>query len=103
QGEKMLTLAEQLGDFYEQYEKITSSLSLKNLIDVLLRHDVDLTGEGAEIILAKLAEQKKSFRTFELAINPNTTVNDIELTVDDEEIRVSSSTLDGMDVYEYNN
>ncbi|MCH9045425.1 MAG: DNA topoisomerase (ATP-hydrolyzing) subunit B [SAR324 cluster bacterium] len=102
EGEAFLALAQELRDFYEQYEKITSSFSLRTLIDVLLRNDVDLPGEGADIILARLAEVSERFGSFSLTVKPLETMDDVELEIGGELLKVTSSTLDGLDVYEYN-
>jgi DNA gyrase subunit B len=101
-GEKMLALAEQLKDFHERYERITYSLSLKHLIDLMLRHGVDLPGEGVEIILARISELKSRFASFSLTLQAHQPVDDIELALEGELLKLSSATLDGLDAYEYN-
>ena len=102
QGEKMMALAQQLREFNEQYEKISSSQHMKHLIDVMLRQNVTLPGEGAEIILSRLSEVKDRFETFELTLEAQELGGDIDLVLNGEALELTTASLDGMDVYEYN-
>ncbi len=101
EGDAMLALAQELRDFYERYEKISSSQSIKNLIDLLLEYNIELPGEGVDIILAHLAEEKKRFESFSLTINPRETLEDIQLEINGKLYELSSPALDGLDAYEY--
>ena len=101
EGDEMLALANQLREFYERYEKITSSHSLRQLIDVMLRFDVNIPSEGVEIILAKLAEKKAEFETFELKVKSKEAGGEIEVEINGKTMKLQSIALDGMDVYEY--
>ena len=100
-GDAMLAVAQEMRDFYERYEKITSSQSLKELIDLMLVKNIDLPGEGVEIILAHLTEEKKRFKSFSLTIKPQESFEDIELEIDGKLYKLSSPDLDGLDAYEY--
>ena len=101
QGDKMLELANRLRAFYERYEKVTSSVILKHLIDVLLQHNVDLPSEGVEIILGRLSELKARFKNFSIVVKPGHPVEDLELTLNGAVLKLSSRVLDSLDVYEY--
>jgi DNA gyrase subunit B len=101
-GEAMLELANRLRAFYERYERITSSVTLKHLIDVFLRYGVELPSEGVEIILGRLADLKSRFEHFSIVVKPDDPVEDIELTLNGSTIKVNSRVLDSLDVYEYN-
>ena len=101
-GEQMLALSQSLREFYEAYEKISSSISLKQLVDVLLRNGIELTGEGAEIIISRLSELKKKNEDFSLVFRPGEQVDNLEIQIGGEEMRISSSTLESLDVHEYN-
>ncbi|HEX9842086.1 MAG TPA: DNA gyrase subunit B, partial [bacterium] len=101
-GEKMLALAEQLKDFHERYERITYSLSLKHLIDVLLKHNVDLPSEGVDLILGRIADLKSRFGNFGIVVNPGDPTEDIELQLNGTALKMHSRVLDSLDVYEYN-
>jgi DNA gyrase subunit B len=102
EGEAMLALATRLRTFYERYERITSSHSLQLLIDVLLKHGVDLPSEGVEIILARLSELRERFASFSIVVKPGDPVEDIELRLNGAELKLHSSVLDSLDVHEYN-
>jgi DNA gyrase subunit B len=101
EGAAMLNLSQELRAFYEKYDKITSSLSLKHVIDVMLKNGVALPGEGVEIILARISELKAKYPDFNLVVYPNQTVNDIELSLNGDALKISSATLDNLDGYEY--
>lgn len=102
EGEGMVKLSGELMQFYGQYEKITSSQTLRHLIDILLKSDIELPGEGAEIILARMAELKTKYDNFSLVIHPQQTVDDIDLTLNGDHLKLTSSTLENLDAYEYN-
>jgi DNA gyrase subunit B len=101
-GEAMLALGNRLRAFYERYERVTSSHILKQLIDVLLKHGVDLPSEGVEIILARLADLKDRFKRFSIVVKPGDPAEDIELQLEETLLKLHSRLLDGLDVYEYN-
>ena len=86
----------------EKYEKITSSQSLLFFIDVLLKNEIELPGEGAEIILARISELKKKYDNFSLVIHPQKMTEDVELVLNGDHLKLTSSTLDNLDAYEYN-
>ncbi|MBI4083463.1 MAG: DNA topoisomerase (ATP-hydrolyzing) subunit B [Candidatus Lambdaproteobacteria bacterium] len=101
-GEKMAAAAQQLRAFYEAYEKVTSSVSLRGLIDVLLRHGVSLPGDGTEIILGHLATLKERFAEFSIVLRPQLPAEDLELRLGSFHAKLSTRTLDNLDVDEYN-
>ncbi|MCZ6472547.1 MAG: DNA topoisomerase (ATP-hydrolyzing) subunit B [SAR324 cluster bacterium] len=101
-GEEMKALAQSLREFYEAYDNISASISLKQLVDLLLRAGVELSGEGAEIILSRLSELKSGDENFSLVIRPEETVDDLEIQIGGNSLKLSSSTLDGLDAHEYN-
>ncbi|MDH4248977.1 MAG: DNA topoisomerase (ATP-hydrolyzing) subunit B, partial [Deltaproteobacteria bacterium] len=101
-GERMVKVAQDLRTFHEKYERITSSLILHQLIDVMLNNGLKLPGEGVEIILAKLGELKDKHKDFSLRIFPRQELEDIELVVNGETLKLTSSTLDNLDAHEYN-
>ncbi|MCZ6842214.1 MAG: DNA gyrase subunit B, partial [SAR324 cluster bacterium] len=91
-----------LREFYEAYDNISASISLKQLVDLLLRAGVELSGEGAEIILSRLSELKSGDKNFSLVLRPEETVDDLEIRIGGNSLKLSSSTLDGLDAHEYN-
>ena len=101
-GDGMTALARQIGGFYEAYGKISSSHSLRALVDLLLRNGIELTGEGAEIILARLSELKKHHKDFSLVFRPQDAADNVDIRIGGDELTLSSSTLDGLDALEYN-
>ena len=101
-GRDVVKLAEELQDYYTAYDQITSSHSLKLLIDVLLHHGVELPGDGTEIILAHLSEIKGAFEQFSLTYWPSHETANIELELDGESIQLDTAVLEGLDAYEYN-
>ncbi|HEX7928556.1 MAG TPA: DNA gyrase subunit B, partial [bacterium] len=56
QGDEMVALATRLRGYYDDYDHLTSSHHLKQLVDLMLEHGITLPGNGAEAILTKLAE-----------------------------------------------
>jgi DNA gyrase subunit B len=101
-GDGMTALARQIGEFYAAYGKISSSHSLRALVDLLLRNGVELTGEGAEIILARLSELKEHHKDFSLVFRPQDAADNVDIRIGGDELTLSSSTLDGLDALEYN-
>jgi DNA gyrase subunit B len=101
-GKQMLALAQNLRAFYEAYEKISSSYSLKELVDLLLRNGIELPGGGAEIILARLSELKAKSSDFSLVLRPDERVDNLEIRIGETAVKLSSSTLDTLDSDEYN-
>jgi DNA gyrase subunit B len=101
-GEGMLELANGLRSFYERYERVTSSVTLKHLIDVLLKHNVDLPSEGVDLILGRIADLKSRFGNFGIVVNPGDPTEDIELQLNGTALKMHSRVLDSLDVYEYN-
>ena len=67
----------------------------------MLRCDVNIPSEGVEIILAKLAEKKAEFETFELKVKSKEAGGEIEVEINGKTMKLQSIALDGMDVYEY--
>ena len=98
----MLAVAQKLRAFYEASEKISSSISLKQLVDLLLRNGVELPGGGAEIILARLSELKGKSEGFSLVLRAEEQVDNLEIELGGEALKLSSSTLDTLDSDEYN-
>jgi DNA gyrase subunit B len=101
-GAAMLDVARKLNAYYEAYEHITSSHSLKHLIDLLLRHNVKLPGHGAEAILARLAELKDKVPGFSLILRPQDEADNVELRVGEEVLKLSTVTLDTLSTHDYN-
>lgn len=102
-GEEMGQVASDLQQYYEAYERLTSSHSLRQLVDVLIQENLKLPGEGAEIILAKIGELKEKVVDFSLIIKPNETVENVIIHLGDTTLKFSTSALDSLDVHEYNN
>ena len=102
EGAAMLDLAQQLRTFYEDYAQITSSETMRTVIDLLLKHRVVLSSQGAESILAKLADLKHKEDNFELKYLPEEVAENVEIRIGEQVIRTSTSGLENLDVYEYN-
>ena len=102
EGEAMVNLVENLRIFYERYQKMTSSHTLRKLIDQLLAYDVELPGEGTEIILSRLAELKEKFPDFSIVYRPQEIVDNLDIQFGDVNVTLSANTLDGLDVMDYN-
>ena len=102
EGKRMINLARQLRSYFEAYEKITSSPSLRQILDILLEHGVELPGEGVEIILSRLADLKPSFENFSLIFRREGQVDEIEVELGELSLKISRETLDSLDEYEYN-
>ena len=98
----MINLARQLRSYYEAYEKITSSPSLRQILDIFLEHGVELPGEGVESILSRLAELKPSYENFSLIFRREGQVDDIEVELGELSLKISREALDNLDGYEYN-
>jgi DNA gyrase subunit B len=75
---------------------------LRALVDLLLKHGVELPGEGAEIILARISELKKKVEQFSLVFRPEEAADNVEIQVGEDSVTLSSSTLEGLDAHEYN-
>ena len=98
----MVEVAESLRAFYEAYDRITSSLSLKVFIDLMLRHNVELPGDGTEILLARISELKKHAADFSLVYRPQERNDNVEIRVDGESVALNERVLDSLDAYEFN-
>ncbi|MDH4224214.1 MAG: DNA topoisomerase (ATP-hydrolyzing) subunit B [Deltaproteobacteria bacterium] len=101
-GEPMSGLAKQMTGFYEAYHTITSSESMRAVLDILLRQEVSLSTEGAESILEILEGLRDKEPGFSMVVYPRETVDNIVITVGESQIKTSSATLENLDVYEYN-
>jgi DNA gyrase subunit B len=99
---EMVDVAENLRGFYESYDKITSSLSLKVLIDLMLRHNVELPGDGTEILLARISELKAHAEDFSLVYRPQERNDNVEIRIDGETVALNERVLDSLDAYEFN-
>ena len=101
-GDEMVTLSRDIGTFHETYGKISSSHTLRSFVDLLLKHHIELSGEGAEIILACISELKTRAENFSLVLRPEEQADNVTIQIDEDEITLSSSTLDSLDTHEYN-
>ena len=80
-GDEMTTLAKNIGSFHEAYGRISSSHTLRGVVDLLLKHNIELPGEGAEIILARISELKKSEKNFSLVFRAEDQADNVDIRV----------------------
>jgi DNA gyrase subunit B len=102
QGGSMLELAQRLRAYYEDYEHLTSSHHVKQLVDLMLEHGVVLSGNGTEAILAKLAEVGSKIPKFNLTVRPQDPTENIEVRFGETTVKLSNAVLDGLSAHTYN-
>jgi DNA gyrase subunit B len=102
QGQDMLALAQRLREYYDDYEHITSSHSLKQLVDLMMVNAVTLPGNGAEAILAKLAELGNKVPKFSIVVKPQEEGENVEVHAGAQALKLSSAMLDGLSAHTYN-
>ena len=102
QGEALTSLADELHQYYHLYEIITSSLTLRLLIELLLKHEIALEGSGTTALLETLTRHKDRYEKFSLLVHPEWTVDNVEITLGEDYAVLASATIDGMDIHAYN-
>ncbi|HEX7929273.1 MAG TPA: DNA gyrase subunit B, partial [bacterium] len=95
-------LATRLRGYYDDYDHLTSSHHLKQLVDLMLEHGITLPGNGAEAILTKLAEVWGKQPKFKIALRPQDATENVEIQVGDVQLKLSSNVLDGLSAHTYN-
>ncbi|MDH4120110.1 MAG: DNA topoisomerase (ATP-hydrolyzing) subunit B [Deltaproteobacteria bacterium] len=100
-GKDMTDIVNRSREFYEGYQTITSSPSLRMVVDLMLTHGIVPAHEGAEFVLQGLVRLKDTLPDFQLVVRPQDQTDNVEITQGKTTVKTSTGVLASLDVYEY--
>ncbi len=102
QGEELHRFSRELHRYCENYNRFGFNQGLMKVIDLFLENGISIELEGANHILAQVKKLQEGTDEFILEVDPEKVGENIFMKMNGEEFSLSTSTLDNIDIYDYN-
>ena len=100
-GEDLYQIAIKIGLFKTHYDRLCLNQNLTHLINLLLRHKIELDLGGSEHILRCIAKLKELYPNFKLTVNPEQQGSNVLIEVNEQKIELSLNLLENLSAFDY--
>jgi len=100
-GEELYQVALKIGLFRTHYDRLCLNHNLTKLINLLLKHKIELDLGGSEHILRCIEKLKEFFPEFKLTVNPEQQGSNVLIEVNEQKIELSLNLLENLSAFDY--
>ncbi|MBG55676.1 MAG: hypothetical protein CL935_00920 [Deltaproteobacteria bacterium] len=100
-GEELFQTAMQIRLYKTHYDRLCYNPNLKMLVNLLLKHQIEIDLGGAEHIINCISGLKEIYPDYKLTLNPEKQGNNVLIEANGEQIELSFNLLENFSAYDY--
>ena len=100
-SEELYRVALKIRLYKTHYERLCFSTNLSLLVDLLLKHKIEIDLGGADHILKCIERLKEIYPDYKLTVDPEKQGNNVLIEVNEDQIELSLNLLDNMSAYDF--
>ena len=100
-GEDLFQTALKIRLYITHYDRLCFNPNLTLLINLLLKHEIEIDLGGAEHILKCIDNLKNSYPDYKLTVDPEKQGSNVLIQVNDTQIELSLNLLENLSAYDY--
>jgi DNA gyrase subunit B len=100
-GEELFQAALKIRLYKTHYDRLCFNQNLTLLVDLLLKHEIEIDLGGAEHILKCVDGLKENYTDYKLTVDPEKQGNNVLIEVNEQQIELSLNLLENMSAYDF--
>ena len=100
-GEELFQAALKIRLYKTHYDRLCFNPNLALLVDLLLKHEIEIDLGGAEHILKCVDRLKENYPDYKLTVDPGKQGNNVLIEVNEQQIELSLNLLENMSAYDF--
>ncbi len=100
-GEKLFQLALKIKLYRTHYDRLCFNINLTQLINLLLKHQIEIDLGGAEHILKCIDGLKEFYPNYKLSVDYEKQGSNVLIEIDEQKIELSLNLLENLSAYDY--
>ena len=100
-GEKLFQIALQIRLYRTHYDRLCYNPNLTMLINLLLKHQIEIDLGGAEHIINCISGLKNIYHDYKLTVDPEKQGSNVFIEVNGQQIELSLNLLENLSAYDY--
>ena len=100
-GEELFQIALQIRLYRTHYDRLCYNPNLTMLINLLLKHQIEIDLGGAEHIINCVSGLKNIYHDYKLTVDPEKQGNNVFIEVNGQQIELSLNLLENLSAYDY--
>ena len=100
-GEKLCKIALQIRLYRTHYDRLCYNTTLTMLINLLLKHQIEIDLGGAEHIINCISGLKNIYHDYKLTVDPEKQGSNVFIEVNGQQIELSLNLLENLSAYDY--
>ena len=100
-GEDLFQIAVKIEQFRTHYNRLCLNNNLRQIIDLFLKHKIELDLGGAEHILGCLDKLKDYYNDYNVSVNPEKQGSNILIEINGKKIELSLNLLENLSAFDY--
>ena len=100
-GEELFRTALQIRLYRTHYDRLCYNPNLTMLINLLLKHQIEIDLGGADHIISCIGGLKNIYNDYKLTVDPEKQGNNVLIEVNGQQIELSLNLLENLSAYEY--
>ena len=100
-GEELFRTAMQIRLYKTHYDRLCYNQNLKMLVNLLLKHQIEIDLGGAEHITNCISRLKDIYQDYKLSVNPEKQGNNVLIEANGQQIELSLNLLENLSAYDY--
>ena len=100
-SEELYRVALKIRLYKTHYERLCFSTNLSLLVDLLLKHKIEIDLGGADHILKCIERLKEIYPDYKLTVDPEKQGNNVLIEVNEDQIELSLNLLDNISAYDF--
>ena len=100
-GEELFQIALQIRLYRTHYDRLCYNPNLTMLINLLLKHQIEIDLGGAEHIINCISGLKNIYHDYKLTVDPEKQGNNVLIEVNGQQIELSLNLLENLSAYDY--
>ena len=100
-GEELFKIALQIRLYRTHYDRLCYNPNLTMLINLLLKHQIEIDLGGAEHIINCISGLKNIYHDYKLTVDPEKQGSNVFIEVDGQQIELSLNLLENLSAYDY--
>ena len=100
-GEELFQIALQIRLYRTHYDRLCYNPNLTMLINLLLKHQIEIDLGGAEHIINCISGLKNIYHDYKLTVDPEKQGNNVFIEVNGQQIELSLNLLENLSAYDY--